>query len=71
MPVIEAIEFIDWFRAVFGGWRFVFSPSFRQKTRARWKDESWLRIAWDVLCGVAGVAFSLLLVYVIISLLAG
>lgn len=69
--IFEALEFIDWFRAAFGGWRFVFSTSFRRETRARWKHESAPRIVWDVLCGVAGIAFTLLLVYAVISLFAG
>jgi len=71
MPIFEALEFIDWFRAAFGGWRFVFSPSFRCETRARWEQESWLRVVWDILCGIAGIAFTLLLIYVVISLFAG
>jgi len=69
--IFEAVEFIDWFRAAFGGWRFLFSTSFRRETRARWEDESWLRIIWDVLCGMAGIAFTFLLIYVVISLFAG
>ena len=71
VAIFEALEFIDWFRAAFGGWRFVFSASFCRETRARWKHESSLRIVWDVLCGVAGIAFTRLLIYVIISLFAG
>ena len=69
--IFEALEFMDWVRAAFGGWRFVFSASSRRETRARWEHESWLRIVWDVSCGVAGIAFTLLLVYVVISLFAG
>jgi len=69
--IFEAFEFIDWFRAAFGGWRFVFSPSFRLEMRARWKHETRLRLVWDVVCGVAGIAFTLLLVYFLIGLFAG
>jgi hypothetical protein len=69
--IFEALEFIDWFRVAFGGWRFVFSASFRRETRARWKHESVLRVIWDIVCGVAGITFTLLLVYVVISLFAG
>lgn len=69
--IFEALEFIDWLRAAFGGWRFVFSASFRRETRARWRHESSLRIVWDMSCGVAGIAFTLLLVHVVISLFAG
>lgn len=69
--ILEALEFTDWIRAAFGGWRFVFSSTFRGETRARWMQESWLRVVWDIVCGVAGIAFTLLLAYVIISLFAG
>ena len=71
MKCLEALEFIDWLRAAFGGWRFVFSTSFRCETRERWKRQSWLWIVWEVVCGVAGIAFTLLLVYVVVSLFAG
>ena len=69
--IFEALEFIDWFRAAFGGWRFVFLASFRRETRARWQRQSLLRTIGDVVFGVAGIAFTLLLVYVVISLFAG
>jgi hypothetical protein len=69
--VIEALEFIDWFRAAFAGWRFLVSASFRRQTLERWKNASWLRVFWDVMCGIAGFAFSWFLVYVVISLFAG
>ena len=69
--IFEALEFIDWLRAAFGGWRFLFSASFRWETCARWKDESTVRMLWDIVCGVAGIASTLFLAYAIISLFAG
>jgi hypothetical protein len=72
MPsLFDALEFTDWFRAAFGGWRFIFSASFRSQMRERWKHESWLYITADVLCGLAGIAFSLLIAYAVISGFAG
>jgi hypothetical protein len=53
------------------GWRYVASPAFRRKTHARWKDQSVLRVLWDVVRGIAGIALTLLLLYVLISLFAG
>jgi hypothetical protein len=71
MPFLEAPELIDWARAAVGGWRYLGSSEFRSETHARWKDESMWRVLWDVVCGVAGIAFTLLLLYVLISLFAG
>ena len=71
VAILETLEFIDWLRAAFGGWRFVFSTSFRRGTAVRWEHERWLRKFWDIVCGVSGIAFTLFLVYVLISLFAG
>ncbi len=62
---------VDWLRAGFAGWRYAFSASYRRQMRERWKHKSWPYIAWDVVCGLAGVAFTMLIVYVIISSFAG
>jgi hypothetical protein len=71
MSLFDTLEFADWFRATLGGWRFIFSPSFRRQMRDRWKHESWLYITMDVLCGLAGIAFSLLIAYIVIGGVAG
>ena len=54
----ETREIIDWFKAAFSGWRYLFSSSYRNAKNSDWKNERLIYIAWDVLCGVAGVAFS-------------
>ena len=72
MPLFEAFEFIDWARAAIAGWRYLASSAFRRETHARWRDEGVsCRALWEVVCGVAGVAFTLFLLYVVISLFAG
>lgn len=73
MPALflEALEFIDWVRAGLAGWRYLASPSFRRQTHERWKCAGAMRILWDVVCGVAGIAFTFFVVYVVISLFAG
>jgi len=68
---LEALELIDWVRAGLAGWRYLLSSSFRAETHARWKEETVFRVTWDVACGAAGVAFTLLVAYVLISLFAG
>lgn len=67
----EALELLDWARASFAGWRYLMSGSFRRDTHERWKHERAGRVVWDVVCGAAGIAASVLLLYVLISLFAG
>ena len=67
----EALEFIDWFRAALAGWRFLFSSAYRGETRHRWSHESAFRVIWDISCGIAGIAFTLVLVWVLVALFAG
>jgi hypothetical protein len=68
---LETLEFIDWIRAGFAGWRYLVSASFRRETHTRWKQTSTVRVLWDVVCGIAGIAFTFLIVYVVVSLFAG
>ena len=56
----ELAELVDWCRAATAGWRFAFSPAYRQRTLEGWRAERWYYIAGDVICGLAGVAFSLI-----------
>ena len=63
MSALEALEFIDWFRAAFAGWRFMFSSTYRAEIRERWRNERVWYVVWDVLCGLAGITFSLLVVW--------
>lgn len=69
--MLEALEIIEWFVAAFAGWRFIFSPSFRRQTRARWKQATRLRVVTDIVCGIAGIAFTAFLIYFIVDLVQG
>lgn len=69
--IFEAVEFVDWLRAGVAGWRYLFSSSFRAETHARWRQETPLWVLSDILCGVAGIAFTLVIVYLVISLFSG
>jgi hypothetical protein len=64
-------ELLDWLRGALAGWRYLFSSSYRQQIHSGWKSDRWYYIAWDVVCGVAGLAFSLFLLYLVVSLFAG
>ncbi len=57
----ETGEIIDWFKAAFGGWRYMISSSYRKAKKADWKNEKSIYIVWDVICGITGVAFSVFL----------
>jgi len=56
----ELGEFIDWLRAATAGWRFLLSPTYRHTVMNRWQSEHWYSIAWDLTCGIAGIAFGVL-----------
>ena len=58
-------EILEWGLAAVAGWRYLLSSSYRKAKHADWKYENSLYVVWDVCGGVAGVAFSLLLVYLV------
>lgn len=66
----EALELAEWVQAAGAGWRYLCSRSFRNRTHSRWQQQSRRRVAWDVVCGLAGIALTCFLLYVIISLFA-
>ncbi len=68
---LEALEFVDWLRAAVAGWRYLLSGSYRSDTHARWRQEGVLRVLRDVLCGVAGLAVTVLIIYLVIGVFAG
>jgi hypothetical protein len=71
MSALEALEFIDWFRAAFAGWRFLFSSTYRAQKRERWRQERVWYVVGEVTCGLAGIVFSLVVVWFLVALLAG
>ena len=62
---------VEWLLGAAAGWRYLFSPSYRQRTRARWRSKAWIYIAVDVVCGIVACAFSLFLLWALISVFAG
>jgi len=59
----EIGEILEWGLAAFAGWRFLLSSSYRKSKRADWKNENAIYVVWDFCCGLAGIAFSLLIGY--------
>lgn len=68
--LFEALELVEWLEAAVAGWRYLFSRSFRTRTHERWRHAKRRRVAWEVICGLAGIGFTLLLIVVIVSLVA-
>ena len=66
----ELCEVWDWIKAATSGWRFIFSPTFRAKTIRGWKSERWYYVVWDVTCGLAGIAASLLPIFAVFYLMS-
>jgi hypothetical protein len=66
----ELNEFYGWLRAGTAGWRFLFIPSYRQQIMSGWRFERWYYVAWDIACGLAGIAFSLLIVFALAYIIA-
>lgn len=67
----EIGEVFEWLSAATAGWRFLFSRVYREKVLSGWRDESPYSVAWDIICGLAGIALTIALVVLIISLMLG
>ena len=59
----DLLELLDWSVVALAGWRYLLSPAYRRRVHKEWRDEAWYYIAWDVLCGIAGIAFTLLVFF--------
>ena len=58
-------EILEWGVAAVAGWRFLLSSSYRKEKLADWKNESVLYVLWDICGGLAGMTFSLLVLYLV------
>jgi hypothetical protein len=57
----ELSELVDWCRTATAGWRFLFSSTYRRMVISGWRDERWFYVTWDIICGLSGIAFTLLI----------
>lgn len=56
-------EIFAWVEPVVGGWRYLFSPTFRARTHQAWRHEHLGYVVWDVFWGMLGLALSLAAAY--------
>ena len=66
----ELNELYNWLRAGTAGWRFIFMPSYRQQIISGWRFEHWYYVTWDIACGLAGIVFSLLIVFALVYIIS-
>ena len=70
MPA-DVLEIFDWIANGFAGWRYLFSPSFRRRTHARWKAEGRSKAFFDILFGAVGMLITIFLLWVVVNLFRG
>ena len=70
MPA-DILEIFDWIGYAFSGWRYLLSPSFRQRTNKRWKAEGRGKAAIEILFGALGMLLTLFLVWLVVDVLRG
>jgi hypothetical protein len=68
MPA-DALEIFEWIANALAGWRYLFSPSFRQRTHARWKAEGRGTAFVEILLAAVGMLVTLFLLWLVVSLL--
>ena len=69
--MVEMVETFDWILEACGGWRYLLSSSFRQHTHQRWRVEGKAKAAVEIFFGGLSIAFTLLLLGVVIALIKG
>jgi len=67
----ELAEFFEWLQAAVAGWRFLLVPSYRHEVISGWKNARWYSITWDIICGLSGLAFSVLIVFALVYIIFG
>jgi hypothetical protein len=70
MPA-DALEFLSWLIDGLGGWRYLLSRSFRQRTHERWRLEGWTSALAGILFGGLALVFTLLLLGLLAFFLLG
>ena len=60
---------LDWLLAMFRGWWFLISPSYRAKKRKEWKKAGAFEATLQIIVGILGMLLSIAIVAGIIFLL--
>jgi hypothetical protein len=68
--VTALTELLYWLRGLIAGWRYLFSPSYRARTHARWKRRSPVYAVVETICAALACAAWLVLLYLLIGLVA-
>ena len=55
MPLDDLITGADIAEAMTAGWRYVFSPDYRSKKEAEWRELGWRWKLFEVLIGLFGI----------------
>jgi hypothetical protein len=61
-------ELLYWLRGAIGGWRYLFSRSYRERTHARWRRRNSVYAAVEIVSAVGACAASLCLLYFLVKL---
>lgn len=59
MPLDDLCRLGEVAEMIIGGWRYVFSRSFRLKKHREWREQGWIPVIFDIGFWIAGVALSL------------
>jgi hypothetical protein len=59
-------EIVEWMLVAVAGWRYLLSPKYRKAKNDDWKYEKAIYVVWDVCGGLAGIGFSILVVWLIL-----
>lgn len=54
MPLLDLLDTADIAKGAVGGWRYLYSRSYRLQKHREWRDD-WLSAFFEVLLGVAGI----------------
>lgn len=69
MPA-DVLEIFDWMAQAFAGWRYLLSPSYRDRTHKRWKAEGRGKATLEIFFGALAVLLTLgLLLWAIFALI--
>ena len=67
--IAEAGEIFEWLKAAFSGWRYLISKNYRKSKHYEWKNEKIIYVIWDFILGLAGIIFSIVVIYFIYKML--
>jgi hypothetical protein len=67
--MLEILDSLGFLAYAFSGWRFILSPSYRKRTRARWSQQRQMETMQEIVGGLIGMAFTVLVPVLIVAVL--